>query len=639
MPNDPTSTDPKHAAERACARVAPTWPLDRFIAVNPFWSCTDKPLPRLAAQLSALSGARLLIPRAWYAQEWREGRLRAEHLREAIAESGSNATEDELTALFWITEPTQPRRPLAVDVMDARSRRDLEVSWRDFIVERVSRFCGGYFDDGQAQIGPVKKGGLYASWRESAKTDRGPALFMGLTQYHATAAALPMTADEMLRVACAELGVPDDQREDYFWALLLDINGWASWCAYLRWTARLEQRDDGNIYELLAVRLAWEWIILRAGGEELRAEWRQAMASWPLLDRAAHVARADDWILQRAAEIAWTSQVRAKLSEGFDVARTVIPAVQLAFCLDVRSEVLRRALDAKTEDVQTIGCAGFFGLPIEYAPLAAEGARPQLPALFAAKYRVTDTGVSKGLEAKRRSRLYAGQAWKAFKSTALSSFAFVDAMGLFFAVDVFGESFGRKSRRTAEHEHAGLLPSEDATRTPRLTSTIDGAPLSVGERCDLALGMLRAMGLTRSFARLVVLVGHGAASRNNPHAAGLDCGACCGQSGEVNARAAAGLLNDEEVRAALVSRGVDIPPTTKFIGGLHNTTTDEVTLFDEHAISSTHARDLADLRTILDRASRAARRERAPKLGLDELTDGALHAAVVERSLDWAQVR
>jgi uncharacterized protein YbcC (UPF0753/DUF2309 family) len=107
----------------------------------------------------------------------------------------------------------------------------------------------------------------------------------------------------------------------------------------------------------------------------------------------------------------------------------------------------------------------------------------------------------------------------------------------------------------------------------------------------------------------------------------------------VNARAAAGLLNDEEVRAALVSRGVDIPPTTKFIGGLHNTTTDEVTLFDEHAISSTHARDLADLRTILDRASRAARRERAPKLGLDELTDGALHAAVVERSLDWAQVR
>jgi len=27
----------KETAERACARIAPTWPLDRFIAVNPFW--------------------------------------------------------------------------------------------------------------------------------------------------------------------------------------------------------------------------------------------------------------------------------------------------------------------------------------------------------------------------------------------------------------------------------------------------------------------------------------------------------------------------------------------------------------------------------------------------------------------------
>jgi hypothetical protein len=79
----------KQVAERACARIAPTWPLDRFIAVNPFWSLTDEPLPTVASRLASLSGARLLMPRAWYRAEWRAGRLRIEHLREAIAQSGA----------------------------------------------------------------------------------------------------------------------------------------------------------------------------------------------------------------------------------------------------------------------------------------------------------------------------------------------------------------------------------------------------------------------------------------------------------------------------------------------------------------------------------------------------------------------
>ncbi len=629
----------KEAAEHACARIAPTWPLDRFIAVNPFWSRTDRPFPRVAGELAALSGARLLMPRAWYAEEWREGRLRPEHLREAIAESGADVTEEHLTALFWIDEPRPRRRPLVVDVMDSRSRSELEVSWRDFILERLSRFCGSYFDDGQAQIGSAKKGGLYASWRDHARVDRGPALFMGLHEYRSTVALLPKTADEMMTVASAELGVSGDERENYLAALLLDINGWASWCAYLRWTARLAGRDDHHILELLSIRLGWEWILLHSGGDELRADWRSALASWPAFDHAAQSARADDWIFQRAVEIAWTSQVRRKLPEGFGAARPDSPAVQAIFCLDVRSEVFMRALETRSEDIQTLSSAGFFGLPIEYAPLAADAARPHLPGLLAPKYRVTDTGVPESLEATRRSRLQAGHAWKAFKSNSLSSFAFVDTMGLLFAKNLFDESFGRSSRHVDDHEHAGLSPHEDATRTPRITSRLDGTPLSVEERWLLAEGMLRAIGLTRGFARVVLLVGHAAATRNNPHAAGLNCGACSGQSGEVNARAAAALLNDTDVRAGLASRGIEIPSTTQFVAGLHNTTTDEVALFDESAVAATHLRDIADLRATLERASTVARRERAPRLGLGELPDKELHAAVVERSKNWAEVR
>ncbi|MEA2749221.1 MAG: uncharacterized protein QOI41_3364, partial [Myxococcales bacterium] len=378
------------AAVRACDSIAPTWPLDRFIAVNPFWSRTDEPLPRVAGELAALSGARLLMPRAWYAAEWRAERLRPEHLREAIAQSGLDISEKHLSGLLRIEEPPLRRRPLVVDVMDARWRRELEVSWRDYVVERISRFCASYFDDGQAPIRAVREGGLYASWRNQAEGDRGPALFMGLSEYRSAFAALPSTADEAIVAAASDLGVPAGEYERYLSALLLDINGWASWCAYLRWTARLAGRDDDHIRELLAIRIAWEWLLFRCGGEDLRIDWGHAVASWPTFDGVARAARAEDWLFQSAVEIAWTSALRQKLPEGFGAARPSAPRIQAAFCLDVRSEIYRRALEAQGADIETLGCAGFFGMPIEYAPLAAESARPQLPGLVAPEYRVTD---------------------------------------------------------------------------------------------------------------------------------------------------------------------------------------------------------------------------------------------------------
>ncbi|HEX4419110.1 MAG TPA: putative inorganic carbon transporter subunit DabA, partial [Kofleriaceae bacterium] len=413
----------KAAVERACASIAPTWPLDRFIAVNPFWPRTDKPLPQVAGELAALSGARLLMPRAWYAAEWRAGRLGSEHVREAIAETGADVTEDDLIASFWIPEPKPTRRPLVVDVLETLRRSEHELSWREFVMERISRFCASYFDDGQAQVSAPRGKGFYATWRSQADRDHMPALFMGLDGYRATLDALPLSANEMIDQACTDLGVPAAERERYFAALLLDVNGWASWCAYLRWTARLAGGDDGHIRELLAIRLAWEWLLLRSSDEAITAEWRFAMTSWAAIDRAAQLARSDDWILQRAVELAWLSRVRPKLPQGFDATRPAKPRLQAAFCIDVRSEVFRRALEAQGDDIQTFGAAGFFGMPIEYAQLAADDARPQLPGLLAPKYRVVDTNVPKGLETTRRARLEASNAWKAFKSSSLSSFA------------------------------------------------------------------------------------------------------------------------------------------------------------------------------------------------------------------------
>ena len=188
----------QQAVENACASIAPTWPLDRFIAVNPFWPRTHKPLRQVAGDLAALSGARLLMPRAWYAEEWRARRLRSEHVREAIAECGADVTEDDLLASFWIREPTSHRRPLVVDVLETLRRRDHELSWRDFVMERISRFCASYFDDGQAQVRAPRENGFYATWRKQADSDHMPSLFMGLGGYRSALASVPFSPDDVI---------------------------------------------------------------------------------------------------------------------------------------------------------------------------------------------------------------------------------------------------------------------------------------------------------------------------------------------------------------------------------------------------------------------------------------------------------
>ena len=151
----------------------------------------------------------------------------------------------------------------------------------------------------------------------------------------------------------------------------------------------------------------------------------------------------------------------------------------------------------------------------------------------------------------------------------------------------------------------------------------------------MAEAALRAMSLTGPFARIALIVGHGGASVNNPHASSLDCGACGGHSGEANARVAAAILNDPAVRVGLRARGIAIPDNSWFLGCLHDTTTDEVTIFDAHKAPATHRAEIAEVKRRLRQAAALARDERAPRFGLPS---GA-HAAIKARARDWSQVR
>ena len=159
-------------------------------------------------------------------------------------------------------------------------------------------------------------------------------------------------------------------------------------------------------------------------------------------------------------------------------------------------------------------------------------------------------------------------------------------------------------------------------------------PLPLDARIATAEAVLRAMSLTRGFARQVILAGHGANVVNNPHASALHCGACGGYSGEVNARLLAGLLNEPEVRRGLVARDIVVPPETLFLGALHDTTTDTITLYAEDHPSAAHAEDLARVSGWLRAAGALAAAERAARL---PRANGA--ADIAERARNWAEIR
>lgn len=631
------------AIDAACARIAPTWPLDRFIAVNPYWGQLARPITAAAAQLAGLAGSPMLMPRRWYGDQWRAGRISRANLQAAITAAGASTSVEQLIAGLHNPTALPTRLVLATDLVDARRDLSHKMAWRDYVTHHISQCCGTYFDQGQAAWQPDRSGGLYPSWLRQSTHDFSPAMLMGFGRFTRHLATLPSDPAILIVEALRGLGVPPEAHESYFTALLMSVNGWASWCAYQRWQARLSHQDDAQIVHLLAARLAWEWL-LHKGHPTLGVADRLADA-WRTVDNVvmhAEAAQQHDWLWQSALERSY----QAPLCQGLMTATPPVgnastPAVQAVFCIDVRSEVFRRALEAASPAVQTLGFAGFFGMPINYQPLGTAMVRPQLPGLLTPQLCVTDEcdapGLGQVLAARRKKNLLWRQQWQTFRSGAGSTFSFVESCGLLYGAKLFKAATGGEVS-PAPVEQTGLPTDPPSALRPRLPDI--GGP-SAEERTTLAANALGAMGLTSGHARLVLLAGHGSTSTNNPHAAGLDCGACGGQSGEVNARMLAQLLNEPAVRAGLYARGVRVPECTRFVAGLHNTTTDALQLYDTDLLPNSHAADLTTLKTWLADAGGRARTERAAALGLAPLAGQTeqLRQAVTARTTDWAQVR
>lgn len=613
MPSpDSFIADVLEAANRACRRIAPAWPLQATVAVNPYLGFTAERLVDVAARMERIGGPRPLMPREWYAAKIASGDVTDADIDVAIAVHGLSDTLDaaQVRKLVGAAGLMRAVIPTIGDLTAAEGVTEFGTLARD----RISAFAEAWFDAGQAMWRPADAAGAFAAWREFAMQDLVPE-FSGLKGFCRRVTALPIAAGDAVAESLVALGVTSEAAESYCHQLLLRLGGWAEAARLPGWKAEQEGREDDTLLALLAASLAFEVALLDRASKQTLVKWQEACRrhAEPVMPSETLLAEA---ILHGAVEEAARRKLAAKLVAGRPASSTAKTNLKAYFCIDVRSEVFRRALESVSHEIDTGGFAGFFGVGASHRRFGSVMPEHRLPVLLSPRI-CTEAGSpeDEGGRLKSQFRARAKRALQRFSQAAVASFAYVEAVGLGYAAGL-ARSTVKKAARWQADVRPHVLPA-----------------LGLEDRITMASTILNAMSLTANFPETVLLVGHGALVENNPFASALACGACGGHAGDVNARLLAAILNDHETRQGLVARGIAIPDYTFFVPAIHDTTSDAVTLFEQD-LPQGPAQSLDTVKAWLAKATIIARTERAARL-----PGAASGASLASRGGDWSELR
>ncbi len=253
---------------------------------------------------------------------------------------------------------------------------------------------------------------------------------------------------------------------------------------------------------------------------------------------------------------------------------------QAMFCIDDRECSFRRYLEAFDADCETFGTPGFFGVEFFFQPDHGKFYTKLCPAPVTPKYLIKEVGVRRKHEkdahfGKRSHSLFQG-------ALITQTLGFWSAFRLF--LNIFKPSTSPAMASSFRHmeKHSKLTIENKSINHLEKNLQIG---FTIDEMAVRVEGLLKSIGLVKNFAPIVYVVGHGSSSVNNPHYAAYDCGACSGRAGSVNSRVICYMANHPKVREILRTKGLEIPESTQFVGGLHDTTRDEIIFFDEDSLS------------------------------------------------------
>lgn len=309
---------------------------------------------------------------------------------------------------------------------------------------------------------------------------------------------------------------------------------------------------------------------------------------------------------------------------------------QAVFCIDDRECSIRRHIEETDNNCETLSTAGFFNVAFYFQPEHGKFHTKVCPAPQFPNYLIKEYEATKR---HRKDSHFSRNTYGFF-----GGFISAPTMGFWSALKM------AKSILYPTQTEALVSSFKHMDKNGKLTIEAKADHNKIGdlqlgfttsEMADKIEGLLKGIGLIADFAPLVYLIGHGASSVNNTHYAGYDCGACSGRAGSVNARVAAYMANKPSVRDELKKRGIDIPNTTQFIGGLHDTTRDEVDFFDEDILSNQNKAMHEKNSVVFNQALHKNAKERSRRfLLMDSKADAQqVHEKVKLRSLSLFEPR
>jgi uncharacterized protein len=348
--------------------------------------------------------------------------------------------------------------------------------------------------------------------------------------------------------------------------------------------------------------------------------------------------------------------LRANHNRGRWAKRDLSPVAQIVFCMDEREESFRRHLEELNPAIETLGAAGFFGVAMNYKGLDDARVTPLCPIVVTPAHEVRElpkAGHEQSFERHKQGRTLnqkvANFLHHGLRHHLVLSQITINVMAPLTLLVLLAKSLIPKPQnslltKTASGVAGSVKTQLMFTSTDNETVASPEQPklgFTESEQADRVTGFLRNTGLSYGFAPLVVLMGHGSMSQNNPHLAAYDCGACSGRHGGPNARVFAAMANEPGIRLRLAERNIHIPDGTWFIGAEHNTCSEEISWYDTDAVPEERQGALTKLQRQLKHAQHMSAHERCRRLASaprnPELPEALAHIA--ERSTDFSQAR
>ncbi|MCA9706222.1 MAG: DUF2309 domain-containing protein [Myxococcales bacterium] len=639
---DEALTDVERGVQQWIDRLA-RWlpeqrPLSVFVHSNPMEALEDRPFHAVCEAATRIRGARTTLSATRYRQLLAERQIRPEDVAAAMKRIQALGLEP-------VDELPDPR-PGTILLSTVRPEMATEIG--EMVDGFLVRVLPSFLDRGSA-IWPMpgRERGLLATMRWLSRTPLGvPETWLsGLRARLGTD-----TPARALIVECLDRrGEPETGWPNILHEALFALPGYAGMIH------RLEHIDDMRppgvkirLLDYLAVRLVVEELALTDVARRLfgrRATLETLAKSLGSLECAAPRSM---WSVELGAfQDAFEEEYIRSFIGGIVMAQEVerdTPAqvnVQLAVCIDDRCESIRRHVEECVDDCETIGSAGFFGVALKHrAPLDRDEAF-SCPAPVTPTKRVTeklDPSAEAALLRRRKRENLLRESMGADASLA-------PLRGLLAS---FG-NFLRAPRTLAQmlFPRHFVAPAHEFEGTTLLYRKGDDGKgdepegFTLEDQITLVEGNLRNIGLVERFARWVLIVGHGSMAVNNQFMSGYQCGACGGKRGGINARVFCAFANDPEVRRGLAARGIEVPESTLFVPGEHDTALDHIRWFDLDTLTPERLRELDRVRAQLEVALERNAKERARRFADVPLSEPIAEsvARVRARCADYAETR